>query len=1206
MIQITDEISLNSIDEAISKEVCLLEYWGDLDLSFDDLEVLNTKLKRSLERGCGIDVLCKNYPHVITSYMVFFVRYKYDVNFWGALGEDLGVELNQYNHTALGECARRMFKRYKMDFSEANDEARVNIAPIVYEACLPPESSLSDLFYVLSYDTYNSFDPQLIIEELIEMRSYTIRKPMMRFLKRFKDERAVDFILEVRDAMVSSNQRTTSTSRYSNSYTEWKAQEKSKESIRTRKNQEFQTKPYLFFDNGKKGLCVVLPRVILASEWVIETTWKIKGKSGFEKTIHCNVMGDEGIRYTESMNIAVSPDELYTVSIEDSEQLDDSAKKVWEIDGVTSSKILAFNSAGRNITANAIPSPFGFFIFREDLRIADKKNVDIEDQFYPTDVSGYRITTVVPNSNSSSIVFSSTEKEITLAARPQINLELNGKTLFATESNVFTEIPELKVFVDGMLFDGGLELRVGNISVPVNLSEEGTAVFNLKKIAKEEMSHYGTHSVRLYRMGRFVKQVEFCYIPKVKSNYSSVVNWPLIDERKEKKSYKFQKLDDWEMEFTNCVVSSDENNYIVQAPTNVGEISFTLKSMLDDFVFSCSIDLPINPFEVELVNRDGSVIENVTDKFQKTGLEDFVSEENWISFKGFGDFHNYRIALVTSNGKEQEEFIKLTQSNASNINLSVFYDTLNNCPLPAKLVLVCDEHEEEIPLICITEELTMEVQPRMRIGENVDYVMLSIDDDGKDIDVVRFGFNMNKYHLTYADSKLTKNGLSRGYKYPERLSEGIYIVTGNKENAAFEFENEEVELSAGNNVALVSCGREVEGRIANSKEWLDLLIKDVISNTVANKEVQSGNSWKAMNDSRFSKLIKFCDFDDADIEKLVALAYFASSKISNVNKHTIRECMRFISINLLRRGDRYRIMTLLMKLNCPQEVFDICLSDYSLMLFFDKESDKRSLASQIENYSLELSMMLMMSEDLSIRDCIWREKYRDLIGKDAIRKLLSVPGEDDPSVVAEEQKKFLRETAGSKIYIDLDDSIAGNQEAIQGMIEFRNFQPYFNLSKKPDFGIYFARIKYVDQYVNWYKNSHTPQFEMKPDIREKMNTVTKQHYEEIVGAFNILKKDSELGNMAKHYSQVLSLRWDGYLSSSVPMTISYPLFFRIEGLAAFLAKLPSERTDLDKLRTVGIQFMSIASIVAPRLSQRDVLMAATYIYLKRKEEKLCR
>ena len=34
--------------------------------------------------------------------------------------------------------------------------------------------------------------------------------------------------------------------------------------------------------------------------------------------------------------------------------------------------------------------------------------------------------------------------------------------------------------------------------------------------------------------------------------------------------------------------------------------------------------------------------------------------------------------------------------------------------------------------------------------------------------------------------------------------------------------------------------------------------------------------------------------------------------------------------------------------------------------------------------------------------------------------------------------------------------------------------------------------------------------------------------------------------------------------------------------------------------------MSVASVIAPRLSQRDILMATTYIFLKRKEEKLCR
>src|SRR5574344_274628 len=111
-----------------------------------------------------------------------------------------------------------MFGKYSMDYSEAKEEARKNIAPIMYEACIPPDSSLEDLFYVLSYDAYRAFDPQLIIDDLIDMRSYAIRKPFLRFLSRFKSDRAIDYLLEVYDAIISAEQRNSIHSRYTDSY----------------------------------------------------------------------------------------------------------------------------------------------------------------------------------------------------------------------------------------------------------------------------------------------------------------------------------------------------------------------------------------------------------------------------------------------------------------------------------------------------------------------------------------------------------------------------------------------------------------------------------------------------------------------------------------------------------------------------------------------------------------------------------------------------------------------------------------------------------------------------------------------------------------------------------------------------------------------------------------------------------------------------
>ena len=172
----------------------------------------------------SIDIryICDHYPCSVTTFLIFLVRYEYNVNFWGLIGQELNISINGPVEAEMGHCARRMFRKYGFDYSDVKDERRINLEPILYEAGSPPDSSLDDRFYVLKYDTYSVFDPQLNIEDLVAMRSYKIRKPMLRFFKRFRDDRAVEFVLEVHDAMLAVDQNMSGESHYIDNYSEWK------------------------------------------------------------------------------------------------------------------------------------------------------------------------------------------------------------------------------------------------------------------------------------------------------------------------------------------------------------------------------------------------------------------------------------------------------------------------------------------------------------------------------------------------------------------------------------------------------------------------------------------------------------------------------------------------------------------------------------------------------------------------------------------------------------------------------------------------------------------------------------------------------------------------------------------------------------------------------------------------------------------------
>ncbi len=1200
--RITTDTSLNEIESLIRDEVPECRFWGDLELSTDDFYNLgNCIRKSSCHSNDSIELLCRNHPHCITTYMVFFAVYKYNYNFWGALADELGIPIPQIQQETLGACARRMFGKYSMDYSEAKEEARKNIAPILYEACIPPDSSLEDLFYVLSYDTYHGFDPQLIIDDLIDMRSYAIRKPLLRFLSRFKNDRAIDYLLEVYDAIISTEQKTSIQSRYSESYSEWKEKEKSKSGISSRKEKEHQTKPYLFFDEGRNGLSIMLPRIIVENEWIDTAKWSITSKNGFARTVECMVFGDEGRRFTGVLSVSVPPDELYTVILQDSEVFGDKTMKQWEVSGITSDKPVWFNNNGRQVNANYLLHPYGILILPSSISLSTQ-SVSVEEQYYPYNTDSYRIVSVSPLGGDARLVFDCKGENVELLSRPQFNLELVGKHLFNVEdSNLFTEIPQLIIETEGSVSKDYLELHVGNSTYPIKLSGESTTI-DLIDCTNGELNRYGTYSIRLYQRGRFMKQVEFNYVPAIKTNYTSTLFWPT--DRKELNSVstlRFKRLKDWELVFDRCNVNSDEEYYMVDVPAYVGSITVDLKTLSDEFSFRCSFELPINPFEYDILSLKGDVVEKSCKLF-RTDVKSLTEDELWFSLRTYGVFteDEYKLALRTVNGIDQEESIKLNNKGSGNLNISAFFDTIRNSPLPLEIVLINEENPDNAISVVYVSETNSFTQPvRAKIGENKDYVLISAEDDNKDLDVLHFGFNRETIHLTYDNSKLSKNGQLRGYPFPSRLTEGIYIVSGEKTESIFDVEDDSISFNIRNNILHVRCPRE-DKMIKTTKHLLDYVFNDVLY-LLTGDELEKSKSYQIITNPSSIKRLEYVPMDDVDIERLVAFAYLYNGKVDNHKKDLLSQIMRSISVSLMKRGDRYRVIELLTQLDSPQEVFDSCMKDYSLLLEYSDNPGRPILAGKVEKYSPELSMILMMSTDGPIRDCLWKERYIELIGKDAIKHLLAVPSAENIEEATSEMKKFIREEKNNGVKINLDAQIAGNVEAIQGMIGYDKwYNPTFDISKKPDYGIYFGRIKYVDQYVNWYKNTHDNNQEMKADLRKMMKDAVELYGDQLIACADELSQNIEMRRITKQYMRAIEDRIEPGISKS-----SYAWFFYLQGIAAYLTRLPVGYESYDKHRVIGIRFMSSASIIAPKLSQRDILMAQVYIYLKRKEERLC-
>lgn len=880
----------------------------------------------------------------------------------------------------------------------------------------------------------------------------------------------------------------------------------------------------------------------------------------------------------------------------------------WTIEGIKDGNVICFNANGRMIAPNYLMVPYGTLVFSKSVQILESKYITTFYQNYPTDRADYSIVTIQPDGRDAELVYGTDSGRKMLRIRPQIGLSFEGKRLFSIQDesyHLFTEIPNLLLKMDEGLELDGLNVRVGKESVEINDMFNGSnAVLEIKKIFKKQMKEYGTYSIRLYQYDHFLRQMEFSYVPNIKSNYSPFMKWPERVTRRESRVFKFERKADWELEFEGCIVNKDEEHYVVECPSDMCVLVGHLYSSDVDNTFRCTFELPVSPFSVELLDSNGLIIEDISDKVVKLGLNEIDSTEYWVGLECFGEYKglNYQFQIRSSNGIEQKESIRLSQNGSANIHLSDFYDTLRSCPLPVQIELCCPEKDNSVlPLLVMSDALDLQTSPKYVEGKEKGFISIGIDDAEKNLTVKRFGTEYREYSLPFIQSKVSQSGVRRGYPLQGFLDEGLYTVEGNSKQSDFLFEDEEtINITNGTNMLYISI-REKDAPIVTFIDWLDQLIKDILSAGV-NNDIRTGKAWTSIS---ILQTLKVEELRNVDYEKLIAIAHFIKAKCVNVKKESMKECMYQISQYILDGKKRLELIRVLADMKCDNDIFDLCLEGYNLLLFEAGSADAKKLASKLETHSAELAMLLLMGVDAPIKETIWKEKYRELIGKAAIKTLLSVPNENDLETVANEQKLFIREITPCRVKINLTSEISGDMTPIQQMIEITHKYVRFNKEKKPDFGVYFDHIKYVDQYVNWYSLSHNKDGEMLPWKRTMMINVVKNNCVEIVKMLNDLKFDKELKNILVRYEEALRAR----TTSDILMNLNandYSRYFYLQGMAAFMAVLPEEYRKYGWAIRMGEKFMSNAIKIAPRIARRDLIMARTFIYLMRKEAKLCR
>lgn len=1193
-----NEVKMLSLEKKLLGDIKGKELWGDVNLSKDDFDSMIRFLSSYVQSDeYYLKMACENFPVSVTTFLVFVSRYKYNTNFWGAATELLQIDNTQQIEKLLGSCALEMFELFGFDYSDALRSNRKYVDSILFEAGLPPESNLLDLFYIIKYDNQNIFDPLGVIDDLISSRSYAIRKPLLNFLKKYKSDRAIDLLIDVYDAINCVDSNMSGDSPYIENYREWKESEKSTE----RKNKkENLARPYLKFDDGSKGLCMVLPRFNLADEWIDEVKWIVESSDGYyiERTVI--VSEDDSKRYTDSIVLPVSPSKEYYVSLVDGENISDS-KFEYTISGVSEKGYLLFNSFGRQTNSAFFPYPGCVMVANDSISIKSLNGISQTRLSYPTDKVGYQIYAFDSIGTNSKLTFTANDNTIELSSKPQVNMTFKGEKLLGLSDNsIFTTIPVLNITVDDDVSTNDLKLKLSISDKELNLD----TFFEKKEtniILSDEFDFtnidgsikYGSYAVRIYQKNHFLKQAEFCFVPEIKSNYDGIQSWVSKNDRKVRKTFNFSTDDNYYLDFEDCLVKNENCYYFVEVPVDKGLINVRYKA-IEENGFSCNFKLPILPFQADVLDSCGNIIDCVTDKVLTIENSEIIKNntEYWINLKTYGEFKTYRyeLRLETVNGTEQSYPIDNMRNGEINLNLSRFYDSVRNSPMPAQIVLSCSESEYSVPLMLIKESVLLSKKP---IYLKQGFILLSPFDEVNDLFIKKFGSD-EIIPLPVSSSKKVPHkqlGMVRAFKLEKPLEEGLYNLDVEQSDDIFEYNESDIsKFSFGINSFYI-YNKNGENNDLFS-DWLNNIISKSVSrdfSKIKNLLLEDIRKYEGISISQ------------NDYEKLIIIASIYENEKERLKRDLVQKCMNLISSSILTGYDRFNLIKLLTKLHVSEELFNICLQEYNLLIFDFEENDV-DLAKDVALYSNELSLLMNLKSNSAIKSILRSEKFMELIGKETIREMLVLTDNEDSNETLFQQKMFINEKSPCKISINLTSYISGEMKPIQDMIKSTSKNVYLDMSKKPDTGVYFFRIRYVDQYLNWYKLNHNYFGDMNQKTKDYMTFLQESYISDIIDCLDFFKKKY---GFVSRYDNVLKKRYEG--DAKMNLRIAAPArFFYVLGISALIANLKSDEKIINNKLKSAERFITGAISIAPKMTRRDILMSNLYLYLVRKEDIICR
>lgn len=984
-----------------------IEIWSDISCTQQEYSSLTKRINEALPEKFRLSEYYKlfaKYPVCCTTQIVFFVYYEYQDEFWSPWATTLCIK---YNINLNGEIGKRVLKQFdRFGFQYATDGYTYR-TPVQQQAGIPNDD-LVGLFYALDII---GLSPEMAYEELMATRMYLLHKPVQRFFTTYGN-RAIALLSDIYDTMhgATGNQRLVE------AHEKWK--EVQKQTGQRRSSAESVPRPYLYYADDGRGLCLLLPSVEHNDAFASKLTWQIKFDADKPVTYEAPIAVTSTRRYSRELGIPAKSFKKASITLED-----DIGKKLYPeavpLEGFkVEAPFLVFDATGHCLRGNYLPEDFCYLLTAKTYEpICNDCDCEF-DEF--ADTEGYNIYYITIANSGASVQIGN----VTLRSRQKTTVALEGgRRLFndaVTMNNVpiYTQLPQLA-------------LTIGQTAIAVNRSSGEQQPYS-------QSLPYGTYNLRVTENHERVNSLNICYAPAIEYDDSLLQLWPSKHSNTEETGFSYRCPAGCSIALTEGCRSQDKTNGWKDALANEVDTNIVGTLRLDHPKLEVLWKKRVRNLTWSLWQGEGYAPEQLT-QTKTINLTDFKKNLYMLSITLSENVSNPKLSL------NQQQKDARFRNDRWVISMGEFYDSLVHTRLPADLILSFAEggNERQVALLRFVEEVSL---PDLRYQYKSHPVItwkahesLSLPASAELVSVVD---PSTKYEISFAGARELRDFSRQCLDLHQALPVGIYTIEAKarEDDTLFGAERSALPKLDGQNI-LIAERKTLEERL---ETLIDILLQAIIVKTRKDEK-----RWELLIGCDLAQVVPITD--EACVRLLAAL-------ICNFDQNRSEQWIKLLQQMSLRYFDgstRALLLRGLLELALPDAQFIACYNALCLNLVSFKSGEQLPSMPQVHEFFPEDELLFQLQAHPNNLDL---HRVELLLGEDAFAKDI------DWKAMFGKTCDFYEMYNWELFYKEFNRAHYGKEASVRPVLRPEN---------SPG-GLYFAGSSYVDLLVRWERK--TPEF----------------------------------------------------------------------------------------------------------------------------------